>query len=328
MSISVFLSLTFWVSLLGAGIRGAAPLVYAALGETVAEKAGLLNVGIEGMMTLGALSGFAVADWSGNALTAFLAAALVGALAGALFGVLTVLRGADQVVTGIVLNILALGLCSFGYDQLFGSAQNVPQLMTMLPLHVPWLSTFPVFGHPIFVQQPVVFIAFLMAPLFWLLLSHTRWGLNIRAVGENPEAVESAGLDVWRLRMQAIIIAGAFAGIGGAVLAVAQVGAYVDGMIAGRGFIALAVVVFGAWRPMAVAAAAVLFGTTDALQLRLQVMGVGISDQILIGLPYLLTIIVVSLAAGRAGYPAAINQPYMPHRQRARRLWQMKSRKN
>ncbi len=319
MTFSDLFELAFWVPLLTASIRIATPLILASLGEAVAERAGLLNVGIEGMMALGAISGFLVAFWSGSSSIGFSASILTGGLAGLLFGLLTVVRGADQIVTGIVLNILALGLASFAYQRAFASAKDVPQLYLTSPLRVPWLSTLPVIGKPLFAQAPIVYLAYLLVPLFWLLLERSRWGLHVRAVGENPEAVDSAGIDVWHVRLQAIAIGGAMAGLAGATIAVAQVGAYVDGMIAGRGFIVLAIVVFGGWRPGRVALASLLFGAADALQLRLQVSGIGLPNQLLIGLPYLLTIVVVALVARRAGYPAAINRPYLRRRGAASR---------
>jgi simple sugar transport system permease protein len=317
MSLESLVQLAFWIPLLTAGVRVATPLVFAALGETVCERAGILNVGIEGMMALGAISGFLAAFATGDAWAGFAAAALTGMIAGLAFGALTVYRGADQIVTGIVFNILALGLASFAYAKLFVSARDVAQLPVVPLYRVPWLSTLPVVGRPFFAQSPVVYVAYAAIPAIWFVLERTRWGLGIRAAGENPEAVDSAGIDVWRLRLQAMTIAGGMAGVAGATLSIAQIGAYVDGMIAGRGFIALAIVVFGGWRPWRVALAALLFGLVDAFQLRLQVSGSPIPSPLLIGMPYLLTIVVVTLVASRAGYPAAINRPY-PRRREAR----------
>jgi len=311
MTIHSLLELTFWVSLLAAGIRIATPLLFASLGEAVAERAGLLNVGIEGMMALGAICGFLAAFASGNVWVSLLAAIGAGALAGLIFGLLTIVRGADQIVTGIVLNILALGVASFLYQSAFASANDVPQLALRTGVYaLPWLSTIPWIGRALFVQSPIVYLAYVLVPIFWFLMERTTWGLSAKAVGENPEAADSVGIDVWRIRMQAIVLGGAMAGLGGATIAVAQVGAYVDGMISGRGFIALAIVVFGGWSPWRIALASLFFGAADALQLRLQISGIGLPNQLLLGLPYLLTIIVVVFVAGRAGYPAAINQPY------------------
>ncbi|WP_158809302.1 ABC transporter permease [Beijerinckia sp. L45] len=315
------LEITFWIPLLSASIRVATPLIFAGLGESVCERAGILNVGVEGMMALGAIAGFLAAFWTGNPWIGFGVAIAVGALAGLLFGFLTVIRGADQIVTGVVFNIFALGLASFVYARLFVSAHSVAQLPSIPVYRVPTLSTLPFVGKPFFAQTPIVYCAYALVPVFWFLLERSPWGLSARAAGENPEAVDSAGLDVWRIRLQATAIGGAMAGLAGATLSIAQVGAYVDGMVAGRGFIALAIVVFGAWRPWGVALAALLFGAVDALQLRMQIGGSIVPGPLLVGLPYLLTIVVVTLAAARAGYPAAINKPYARRRlSRSRRV--------
>ena len=310
MTLSSLIELSFWIPLLAAGVRVATPLVFASLGEAVSERAGILNVGMEGMMALGAIVGFLVAYWSGHSWVGLLAAAMAGFAASLIFGYLTIFRGADQIVTGIVMNILLLGLASFAYASIFSSAHVVAQLTAIPVFRVPWLSDLPFIGRPFFAQSPIVYAVYLLIPLFWLLLEHSQWGLSVRAAGENPEAVDSAGINIWYLRLQAVSIGGAMAGLAGAILSVVQIGAYVDGMIAGRGFIALAIVVFGGWRPWRVAAAALLFGVVDAFQLRLQVGGVPIPSPFLIGMPYILTIVVVAVVAGRAGYPAAINKPY------------------
>jgi len=305
------LETTFWVSLLAAGIRIATPLLFASLGETVGERAGLLNAGVEGMMILGSIFGFYGAYESSQPLIGLASGLAAGMVIGLMFGLITVMRGADQVVTGIVLNIFALALASYFYQSMFVSTNEVPQLASMSVVRVPYLSTLPFIGRAIFVQKPLVYCAFLLVPIFWIALDHSRWGLNVKAVGENPEAVDSAGVNVWAIRLQAATIGGAMAGLAGATIAIDQVGAYVDGMIAGRGFIVLAIVVFGGWRPWRVAGACILFGAADALQLRLQISGIGLPNQLLIALPYVLTILVVAIVAHRGGYPAAINTPYL-----------------
>jgi ABC-type uncharacterized transport system permease subunit len=320
MNWSSLLELSFWIPLLAAGVRIATPFIFVSLGEAVSERAGVLNVGIEGTMALGAIVGFLFAYWTGSSWAGLLAGAAAGLAASVAFGILTIFRGADQIVSGIVMNILLLGLASFIYASVFSSAHVVVQLPSMPVFRVPWLSDLPVIGRPFFAQSPIVYTVYALIPMFWVLLEYSQWGLSIRAAGENPEAVDSAGINVWYLRLQAVAVCGTTAGIAGAILAVVQVGAYVDGMIAGRGFIALAIVVFGSWRPWRVAAAALLFGVVDAFQLRLQVSGTAIPSPFLIGMPYILTIIVVALVAHRAGYPAAINKPYpLRHVSRAAR---------
>jgi ABC-type uncharacterized transport system permease subunit len=314
MSFDLILDAAFISTVLAAAFRIATPILFAALGETVAERAGMLNIGIEGMMTIGALAGFVAAFWSGNLWVGFAAAGFAGAATGLIFGYITSERGADHVVTGIVINLFCLGIASLAYKSIFAGSRSIPQIPTMRPLRVSGLSDLEFFGRAFFSHLPVVWIAFALVPVFWFFLSRTEWGLNIRAVGENPIAAETAGIDVWRVRFGAIAIGGGMAGLGGAALSIAQLGAYLDQMTAGRGFIALAVVVFGGWRPWRVAGACLLFGGAEALQLRLQAIGTPVPNALLLAVPYLLTIGVITAFAGKAGYPAAINQPYMRRR--------------
>jgi simple sugar transport system permease protein len=306
-----FFDVAFITTVVAASFRVATPILFAALGEAVAESAGVLNIGIEGMMALGALSGFVAAYWSGTLWLGFAGALIVGMLAGLIFGLITVERGADHVVTGIVSNILCFGLTSFIYRMLFIDAKEIPQIPTMRPLPIPRLSEVDILGRALFSHLPIVYIAFAMVPVFWFVLTRSNWGLNVRAAGENPAAAETAGINIWRVRLAAIAIGGAMAGIGGAVLSIAQLGAYLDNMTGGRGFIALAVVVFGGWNPWRIAGASLIFGGAEALQLRLQAIGVPVPHELLLAVPYLLTVVVIAAFAGKASYPAAINAPYL-----------------
>jgi ABC-type uncharacterized transport system permease subunit len=188
----------------------------------------------------------------------------------------------------------------------------------MRVLALPWLSTLPVVGRALFTHLPIVYITFGLVPVCWFILKRTKWGLDARAVGENPAAAESASVNVWRVRLVGIVTGGALAGLGGATLSIAQVGGYLDGMTAGRGFIALAIVVFGGLDPWRVTAASLIFGFAEALELRLQALGANVPYELLLGLPYLLTIIVLAFSAGRATYPAAINRPYPRRRAQSR----------
>lgn len=314
MSFDLLIDMTFISTVLAAAFRIATPILFAALGETVAERAGMLNIGIEGMMTIGALTGFVAAFFTASLWIGFAAAAIAGAAVGIVFGYITSERGADHVVTGIVINLFCLGLASLIYKALFAGSRSIPQVPTMRPLKFAGLSDLDFFGRAFFSHLPVVWAAFLLIPVFWFFLVRTEWGLNIRAVGENPVAAETAGIDVWRVRLSAIAIGGGMAGLGGATLSIAQLGAYLDQMTAGRGFIALAVVVFGGWQPWRVAGACLVFGGAEALQLRLQAIGTPVPNALLLAVPYLLTILVVTVFAGKAGYPGAINQPYLRRR--------------
>jgi len=303
--------IAFLTTVVAASFRIATPILLVALGEAVAESAGMLNIAVEGMMALGAMSGFVIAYWSGGPWIGFAGALVVGAFAGLVFGLITVERGADHVVTGIVANIFCFGLASLIYRALFTGAKEIPQVATMRPFRMPWLSEIDIVGRALFSHLPIVYIAFALVPVFWLVLKRSTWGLSVRAVGENPAAAESAGVDVWRVRLVAIVVGGAMAGIGGAALSIAQLGAYLDNMTGGRGFIALAVVVFGGWNPWRIAGASLIFGGAEALQLRLQAIGVPVPHELLLSVPYLLTVIVVAAFAGKAAYPAAMNMPYL-----------------
>jgi ABC-type uncharacterized transport system permease subunit len=316
MSSMALIDLTFMATLVAASLRIATPILFAALGEAVAESAGLLNVGIEGMMVVGAVTGFLVSFYSGGQWLGFAAAFLAGGAAGLVFGYVTVERGADHVVTGIVLNIFCFA--SLAFKGLFTRASEVPEIKVMPVWRIPWLSQIDFFGRALFSQTPVVYLAFALVPVFWFLLFRTQWGLRIRSTGENPAAAESAGINVWNIRLGASAIGGAMAGVAGATLAIAQLGLYLDNMTAGRGFIALALVVFGGWNPWRIAGAALIFGGAEALQLRMQAIGVAIPHAVLSAVPYILTIVVIAAFAGKASYPAAMNTPY-PRRSAAKR---------
>ena len=319
MDLENILTLSFFVTIAAASIRIATPILFAAFGESLAESAGMLNIGIEGMMALGALAGFSTACWGGDPWLGFAVALVAGGIAGLVAGAIMIERGADHVVTGIVMNIFCLGLAGLAYRSFFGSRTGIPSIPTMQAWHLPLVSNIPVLGRALFSHLSIVYLAFALVPVFWFLLKRTKWGLDARAVGENPAAAESAGIDIWRTRLVAITIGGAMAGLGGATLSIAQLGGYVDQMTAGRGFIALAVVVFGGLNPWRIAGTSLIFGFAEALQLRLQAIGAGVPHELLLALPYVLTIIMVAAFAGKAAYPAAVNRPY-PRRRSSNQL--------
>jgi general nucleoside transport system permease protein len=311
MSFDDLFTLAALTAILGATVRIATPLLLAALGEAISERAGVLNVGIEGIMAIGALTGFIAAYLSGDLWVGFGSALLAGALAGLAFGVLTVICGADQVATGIVANFFWLGVANLIYRSMFTGARTIPAVKSMRPFRLPFLSDIDVVGRALFSQTTIVYIAFLMVPVCWFLLQRTVWGLNVRAVGENPAAADTAGIDIWHVRLIAVMVGGAFAGAAGATLSIALLGAYLDNMTGGRGFVALAVVVFGGWNPWRIAGACIIFGGAEALQLRMQAIGVPVPSALLVSVPYLLTIVVISIFASSASYPAAMNVPYL-----------------
>lgn len=298
----------FVVTLLTAAIPIAMPVLYAALGEAVAESAGVLNIGIEGMMLIGSWAAVMGAVSTGS----LPAGAIIGMLAGGAFGILLaffyVTRGTDQIVTGILANILALGLTSFIYYRLFSQSQ--PTLPPLPIVRIPLLAAIPGLGPILFQHNLLVYAGFLLVPLVHLLLNRTWFGLNVRAAGEHPRAADTAGINVYAVRYAATIFAGVMAALGGATLALADLNGFSENATAGRGFIALAVVALGKWNAFGVLIGAFVFGIADALQLRLQAMGLGVPHEFLLMLPYILTILVLVGFVGGARYPQATGVPY------------------
>lgn len=280
------------------------PLLFAALGELVSERAGILNIGVEGLMLTGAFAGF-LACWStGSPLVGMAAATGAAMLLGLVFALWVVGLDADQVVAGAALNILALGLTGVAYRAAFGVTGAALTVATFQPLAIggdtPWLAP---------LRQPLpVYVAVALVPIVWLVLARTRLGLTLRAVGEAPEAAASLGIAVGAFRVGAVVVAAALAGLGGGYLSLAYSNTFVEGMSAGRGFIALAIVVFGRWRPLGILAGALLFGAASAGQFQLQAAGVAVSYHLLLMLPYLLTLAVLAFASGTASAPAALGR--------------------
>jgi general nucleoside transport system permease protein len=257
----------FDTQLLAAAIVATNPILVTALGELVAQRAGVIDIGLEGMMLAGAFWGF----WCAWASRSLLLGVLGGVAAGALFGIvmaaLAINARAEQIVVGLGLNILAGGMTTFGNATIFTSQVTI---RPMTPFGVPMLDHLPIIGAALFDQVPVDYVPLLLLPAIWYVLYRTNWGLVIRACGEAPEAVQTAGVRVARVRWLATVFAGAMAGLGGTMLSVGNLGLFTDQMTAGRGLIALAAVIFGRWRPLPVLGACLIFGGTDALQLRLQ----------------------------------------------------------
>jgi general nucleoside transport system permease protein len=300
--------LTFAVTVAAAAIPIAVPILFAALGEIVAEKAGIINIGIEGMMLIGAWAAYLGSVYTGSLGHGAILGALAGALLGLFLAAFYVTLGTDQVVTGILSNILVLGVTNLTYELLF--RLNRPRLPAAPHLPIPGLAALPGLG-PIFFNHGLLdYLAFAMVPVTYVLLRRTWFGLNVRAVGEHPEAADTAGIDVHLVRYAAMVFAGIMAALGGASLAIDEIQGFVENASAGRGFIALAVVVLAKWHPFGVLAGVGLVGITDALQLRLQAMGLGLPHELLLMLPYLLTIVVLIGFVGNARYPAAAGLPY------------------
>jgi simple sugar transport system permease protein len=275
------------------------------------ERAGVLNLGVEGIMLLGAMTGFTAAYFSGSLWLGVAAAATTGLVFGALMGLLTVSLGLSQHVSGLGVTLLCSGLAFFCYRLVFGQPSQPPHVEAFTTQPIPLLSGMPGLGPALFDQFALVYIAFLLVPLSAWLLYRTPWGLNLRTVGENPQAAASAGVGVAGLRYQALLISGMLMGVAGAYLSIAQFNAFTFGVISGRGWVCIALVVLGQWDPWRSAAAALLFGSVDALQLRLQSSGaIDLPYQLFLMLPFVVTIVAMAVLARSARAPAALLIPF------------------
>jgi ABC-type uncharacterized transport system permease subunit len=305
------LTSAFFATWLAASIRLSGPVLLAALGETFAECSGVLNVGIEGTILLGALAGFLTDYVTGMVWISLLVAMLTGILFNLLLAWMYVSVRASQVVVGLVFNVLALGIAATVYRRALGESASPQSVPMFSPLHIPWLSDLPLLGPVLFGQTILLYLTLGLVVVAHFLLFRTRFGLALRAAGENPSAADAAGISVARMRYTGVLIGGATAGMAGGYLVLAQVGLFRDSIVAGQGFIALGIVIFGRWSPWKAALAALVFGACDALQLSLQLGGGNIPPQLLESLPYVVTILAISgLFGGKAIQPAALMVPY------------------
>ncbi|MDX1422903.1 MAG: ABC transporter permease [Kiloniellales bacterium] len=292
-------------------IRIATPLLFATIGELLAERAGVLNLGIEGTMLLSAMTGFTAAYFTGSLWLGVAVALVTGVAAGALMGLLTVTLGLSQHVSGLGVTLLASGLAFYLYRVVFGEPSTPPGIAPFEPAPVPFLSEIPVLGPVLFTQYALVYVALLLVPVAAFLLYRTPWGLRLRTVGESPRAADAAGVGVAWMRYQALILSGALMALGGAFLSMAQFNAFTFGVVSGRGWVCIALVVFGQWKPWRAAAAAVLFAFIDALQLRLQASaGLDIPYQVFLMMPFVLTILAMAVLSRNARAPAALLVPF------------------
>lgn len=300
-------SLSVIVGILHSGFRLATPYLYAALGEMIGQRSGVLNLGVDGIMLMGAFSAFWVVFNTGNPWLGLLAAIGVGALMGLLMAVISVTMQAEQGISGIGLYLFGLGLSSLLFRVSIGTVEGVSGFSA---LHIPVLSEIPVIGRIFFQHSLLVYGAYILVPVAWFVLQKTSFGLKIRAVGQNPEAADSLGVSVNRIRYATTIIGSAMAGLAGASLSIGLLNIFQENMTNGLGFIAVALVYFGGWRPFGVMAGALLFATINALQLWAQMLSLPISSDLAVMMPYLLTIVVLALSARQMRQPAALTKPY------------------
>lgn len=316
------------VSILSATLRTATPLVFCAMAGMFSERSGTIDIGLEGKMLAGAFAAACVAVVTGSAWFALLGAILVGVAMALLHGFACITYRGNQVVSGVAINIMAAGLTVVLGNAWFGRGGQTPDLTPearFMPLKIPgWESAYeipiigPLYAFVIGGHNLLVYIAFAAVPVGWWVLYHTRFGLRLRAVGEDPKVVDTAGISVAWLRYRAVIIAGVLCGCAGAYLSIAQNAAFSPHMTAGRGFIALAAMVFGKWRPWPAMFACLLFGLLDAIAIRLQGVnfpGVGqVPVEAIQALPYILTVVLLAGFVGRAMAPHALGQPYIKER--------------
>jgi general nucleoside transport system permease protein len=292
-------------------IRVATPLLLATLGEMFTERGGVLNLGIEGIMLFGAMVGFTTAYFTGELWLRIAVAAAAGVGFGLLMGLLTVSLGLSQHVSGLGVTMLCTGLSFYLYRLIFGQPSQPPHVQPFATLALPGLADLPWLGPVLFDHFALVYLAFLLVPLAAFVFYHTPWGLSLRTAGENPYAAVSAGVNVAWVRYQALMISGALMSIAGAYLSLAQFNAFTFGMVSGRGWVCIALVILGQWDPWRVAGAALLFGALDALGLRLQSSGgIELPYQVFLMLPFLATIVAMAILARKARAPAALLTPF------------------
>lgn len=305
--LDILVNASFWA----ASVRIATPLLFGVLGALVCERAGVLNLGIEGIFTVGAMTGW-MAVWLGAGLWGgVLVAALCGAAFGLLHGVLTVPLGLSQHVSGLGITLLATSLAYFAYRTALPDVASPPRITPFQPLDLPLLSDLPFLGPALFRQTALTWLGILMVLAVWWVLSRTPLGLALRAVGDNPDAVDAQGLSVYGLRIGAVMAGSALMAVGGAFLTMSAFDAFFFGMVNGRGWICIALVIFASWRPGKALLGALLFGAFDAFQLRLRhEVGDALPGQVFLMAPYLLSIIALVAAARRADYPRALLTPW------------------
>jgi len=295
------------IGILYSGIRLATPYLYAAIGETFVQRSGVLNLGVEGMMLMGAYVGFLVGMKTGNLWLGLGAAALTGMLMGIFMAVVSVTLQAQQGISGIGMHLFGLGLSSLLFKMTLGGVESI---RGFAPIKIPLLGDLPIIGEAMFNHSLLVYGAFLLVPISDFVLNRTTFGLKVRAVGQNPQAADTVGVNVTWIRYITLMIGGALSGIAGASLSIALINLFQENMTNGMGFIAVALVYFGGWRPYGVLVGALVFSFVNAFQLWIQVKGINLPSDIAVMLPYILTIVALAFSVQRAKQPTALTKPF------------------
>ncbi len=299
-------------TILGNTVLYATPLIFAAMGGVFSERSGVINIGLEGMMIMGAFSAATVTIFTHNPWLGLLAAMITGGLLALVHAVASVTFKSDQVVSGVAINFLAFGIATFLMRKIFNAGQTTPVEFKLQRVAIPLLEKIPYFGKVLFFNYPTVYLAFLVVILAHIVLYKTTFGLRLRAVGEYPMAADTVGINVLKIRYLGVIISGVLAGLGGASVSIGIIAEFTETTIVGQGFIALAAMIFGKWTPKGGLLACLLFGMAKALDATGQVLGLTnyMPTDLLSMMPYILTIVALTGLVGRANAPAAIGQPY------------------
>ena len=300
----------FLSSIILATVRMAVPLLFIAMAELYSERAGMVNIGLEGLAAVGALGGFMLAFTTGNVWLGILCGALAGALVNMVYAFATITLCANHTVYGMAVNLLAPALASFIYRVYFGTGSSLMQITLMPGVGIPVLKDIPFIGPLLFDQTPMVYLAFALVAFTVIFFNKSKAGLNYKAVGEHPKAAATLGINVIGVKYLSCLICGALAGMGGAYLTTCYSTTYTEGIVSGRGFIALAAVIFGRWTGGGVLVACLFFGLCDALQIRLQVTNVGVPYQFFQMIPYIATVLVLTLVGSKKSGPKANGLPY------------------
>lgn len=300
----------FVSSIILATVRMAVPLLFIAMAELYSERAGMVNIGLEGLAAVGALGGFMLAFTTGNVWLGILCGALAGALVNMVYAFATITLCANHTVYGMAVNLLAPALASFIYRVYFGTGSSLMQITLMPGVGIPVLKDIPFVGPLLFDQTPMVYLAFALVIFTMIFFNKSKAGLNYKAVGEHPKAADTLGINVIGVKYLSCLICGALAGMGGAYLTTCYSTTYTEGIVSGRGFIALAAVIFGRWTGGGVLVACLFFGLCDALQIRLQVTNVGVPYQFFQMIPYIATVLVLTLVGSKKSGPKANGLPY------------------
>jgi ABC-type uncharacterized transport system permease subunit len=305
--ISDLLTPAVLIGIVSSGIRLATPYLYATVGETFGQLSGVLNLGVEGMMLMGAYSGFYVTFKTGNPWLGLVAAIIVGALMGLAMAFISVTLQAEQGISGIGVYLFGLGMSELLFQKTLGTVETVSGFPA---LRIPLLADIPVIGGIFFNNNVLVYGAYLLVPLSWFILQHTTWGLQIKAVGQNPAAADSLGVSVARVRYLTVTVGGILSSVAGASLSIALLNVFQQNLTSGMGFIAVALVYFGGWSPIGALAGSLLFSSVNALQNWVQVLGLPVPPDFAVMMPYVLTILILVIALRKVRQPAALTKPF------------------